>query len=174
MAVAIALFLRTFFVQAYKIPSASMFPTLCVGDHLFAIKFLYGVKLPFTKKKVFWLKRPERRQIIVFRYPGGKKDFIKRVIALPGESVRIEGDKVYVDGEYLKEPYAFYSYRKRRDRKESAQKKEFVLQEGEYFVMGDNRYNSFDSRFWGPLDENLIKGFAFIRYWPPHRWGLIR
>ncbi len=168
IAVILALFIRTFVVQAFKIPSGSMMDTLLIGDHLLVNKFIYGIKVPFVDEKLFPLREPRRGDIIVFRYPlDRKKDFIKRVIAVGGDRVEIRDKVVYVNGKPLDEPYAvfkagtssIFGFRKGRDMDE------VVVPEGHVFVMGDNRDNSHDSRFWGTVDIDEIKGKAFILYW---------
>lgn len=168
IAVVLALFIRTFVVQAFKIPSGSMEDTLLVGDHLLVNKFIYGIKVPFVDGRLLPMSEPERGDIIVFRYPvDKKKDFIKRVIAVGGDTVEIKNRNVYVNDELIDEPYAVYKsgnssyfgFRKGRNMEP------VVVPEGHVFVMGDNRDNSHDSRFWGTVDIDEIKGKAFILYW---------
>jgi len=171
-AIILALFIRTFVVQAFKIPSESMDPTLLVGDHLLVNKMLYSLPAG-TFEETFSPKREIRRHdIIVFKYPmNQERDFIKRVVALSGEKVRIENKRVFIDGEPLDEPFAHFetaprppgthvSFNSRRD-----DMPEMVIPRDHYFVMGDNRDNSHDSRFWGPLPKELIKGRALVIYW---------
>jgi len=168
IAVVLALFIRAFIVQAFKIPSGSMKETLLIGDHLLVNKFIYGIKIPFYDKKVLSLYNPERGDIVVFRYPGDKsKDFIKRVIAVGGDKIEVRNKKVYVNNKLTEEPYAvfkggdqsLFGFQKGRNFGP------FVVPEGQLFVMGDNRDNSHDSRFWGTVDINEVKGKAFILYW---------
>ena len=172
IAVVLALFIRTFIVQAFKIPSGSMEDTLLVGDHLLVNKFIYGIKFPFVDKKFFSFTDPERGDVIVFRYPEDKdKDFIKRVAAVGGDKIEVKDKKVYVNDKPVDEPYAvfksgktsFFGFQKGRDFGP------FNVPKGTVFVMGDNRDNSHDSRFWGgtggTVDVNEIKGKAFILYW---------
>ncbi len=169
IAVVLALFIRTFIVQAFKIPSGSMEDTLLVGDHLLVNKFIYGVKIPFVDEKVGTFNEPKRGDIIVFRYPVDKsKDFIKRVIAVGGDKVEVKNRKVFINDEPAgQEPYAVF---KAGDTLFSGFQKgrnfgPFSVPEGQLFVMGDNRDNSHDSRFWGTVDLNAVKGKAFILYW---------
>lgn len=168
IALILALFIRTFVVQAFKIPSGSMEPTLLVGDHLLVNKFLYGTKIPFTDIKVLPIREPERGDVIVFIYPvDPSKDFIKRVIGLPGDEVEIINKKVYVNGKNIEDPHAHFA-------------EDLILPGGSeprdnfgpvtvpsdsLFVMGDNRDRSYDSRFWGFVKKSEIKGKAFIIYW---------
>lgn len=167
-AIVLALIIRAFVVQAFKIPSGSMIPTLQIGDHILVSKFIYGIGIPFTNKKLFTFKQPNRGDIIVFKYPGDKdRDFIKRVIGLPGESVEIRDKQVFVNDKPLKEPYAIFNDHDiighsgySRDNYERVKVPPHHL-----FMMGDNRDNSMDSRFWGFLDEKNVKGKAFIIYW---------
>lgn len=163
-----ALLIRTFIVQAFKIPSGSMEPTLLVGDYLLVTKFTYGYNIPFTKKRILTFKKPERGDIIVFRYPvDPDKDFIKRVIAVEGDEVIIQNKRVYINGRELVVPSAVY-----RDSyilpKELSPRDNFgpiKVPKDSYFVMGDNRDSSLDSRFWGFVHISDIKGKAFIIYW---------
>ncbi|MFW6134650.1 MAG: signal peptidase I [Elusimicrobiota bacterium] len=183
-AVVIALFVMSFIIQAFKIPSSSMEDTLLVRDHLFVNKFIYGLRSPFNKEKRFLVvKKPKRKDIIVFEYPNNpSKDYIKRVIGLPGERLVIKNKKVYINGELLKEPYAEHKdpnmYSNASYVSESRRKRDnfgpIVVPEEEYFVMGDNRDFSSDSRFWGPLPMRYIKGEAMFIYWPPSRIRIIK
>ncbi|MFW6297529.1 MAG: signal peptidase I [Desulfosalsimonas sp.] len=182
IAVLLALFIRAFVVQAFKIPSGSMEPTLEVGDHILVNKFIYGVKLPITNTSIIPVSKPERGDVIVFEYPvDPDKDFIKRVVGIPGDVVEIKDKKVYVNGR-LADDYPV-KYNGDGVLPESAsQKDEFgpiTVPQGSYFVLGDNRDNSYDSRFWGFVRESAVKGEAFIIYWSWDkenfgvRWGRI-
>ncbi len=164
----LALFVRTFVVQAFKIPSGSMSPTLLVGDHILVNKFIYGVKIPFINKAMIELKKPNRGDITVFICPIDKsKDFIKRVIAIEGDTVEIIDKKVYINGEPVADPYGIYCdslvYPKGIQPRDNLGP--LVVPNGKVFVMGDNRDQSYDSRFWGFVDLSEIKGKAFIVYW---------
>jgi signal peptidase I len=168
IAVVLALFIRGFVVQAFKIPSGSMKSTLLIGDHILVNKFVYGINIPFIDKQIVHFGEPKRDDIIVFRYPQDpSKDFIKRVIGIPGDAVRIENKKVYVNDKLLDEPYAqhvhpevFAGMTSPRDNMAAVR-----VPSHSYFVMGDNRDESHDSRFWGFVDFGAIKGKAFIIYW---------
>lgn len=173
VAVVLALIIRTFFVQAFKIPSGSMEDTLLVGDYLLVNKLVYGVQNPFNGERYLSFRDPERGDIIVFEFPEDtknkslgfweRKDFIKRLIGVPGDTLEVREKKVYVNGELYQIP------------QEVHKNSEFIPQrdtmapvrvpEGMYFVMGDNRDNSFDSRFWGFVPKENVKGLAFIKYW---------
>src|SRR3990167_4929728 len=167
-AIVLALFIRAFVVQAFKIPSGSMIPTLQIGDHILVNKFIYGINIPFTDKKLFTFKEPKRGDIIVFIYPGDEdRDFIKRAIGLPGDTIEIRDKQVSINGKPLKEPYAIFNEHNilgnagySRDNYGPVK-----IPPHHLFVMGDNRDNSMDSRFWGFLDESKVKGRAFIIYW---------
>ena len=166
IAVLIALFIRTFVVQAFKIPSSSMEPTLLVGDYLMVNKFIYGLKIPSTNTKVFQYKKPQRGDIIVFIYPKDhSKDFIKRVIGTEGEKVQIIHNKIYINDRLIDDPWGHFI---RTGWSESLQSMEnfgpVVVPKDSLFVMGDNRDNSLDSRFWGYVDLNAVLGKAFIIY----------
>jgi len=164
MAVLLAFFVRTFFVQAFKIPSESMENTLLVGDFLFANKFVYGAKLPFMNVRLPSVRSPRPGDIIIFKFPGDEKtDYIKRCVAVEGQTVELRGRKLYVDGVLQDEEYAKYHHGSRYGPE--------VVPKGHIFMMGDNRDNSADSRVWGPLDEDLVLGKAMFIYfsWNPSR-----
>ena len=167
-ALVLTLFLRAFVIQAFRIPSASMQDTLLIGDFLFVNKFEYGPKIPFTHIRLPGLRAPRRGDVIVFQFPQDpSKDFIKRCIATGGETVEIRNKQVSVDGVALNEPYtihtdpavkpAGYDYRDNYG--------PFTVPAGEFFMMGDNRDNSNDSRYWGTLNMDLVKGRAIFLYW---------
>lgn len=168
IAILIALFIRAYIVQAFKIPSGSMIPTLLIGDHLLVNKFIYGVHPPFSDKKVLVFEKPKRGDIIVFKYPEDpSRDFIKRVIGIEGDTIEIKNKKVFVNGIELKEPYARYvdSYIHPRELDPRDNFGPVKVPKGKLFVMGDNRDQSYDSRFWGFVDLKDVKGKAFIIYW---------
>jgi signal peptidase I len=166
IAVLIALFVRTFVVQAFKIPSSSMEPTLLVGDYLLVNKFIYGTRIPYTEMKFLPFAEPKRGDVIVFVFPlDPSKDFIKRVIGTEGEKVEIIQNKIYINDKLIDDPWGRY----KRERPEwflQGMEKfgPVVVPKHSLFVLGDNRDNSQDSRFWGFLDVNVVKGKAFIFY----------
>jgi len=175
IAVLIALFIRTFVVQAFKIPSSSMEPTLLVGDYILVNKFIYGIRIPYwdqitgtDKDKKYHWKKPQRGDVIVFIYPEDRsKDFIKRVIATEGEKVDIVGRKIYINDKLLDDPWGVYREKKDWQRElVPTGKYEHVerVPKGHLFVLGDNRDNSADGRVWGFVNVNAIKGKAFIIY----------
>ncbi len=174
LAVFIAFFIiRPFIVQAFKIPSGSMLPTLLIGDHLLVNKFLVGttVEIPFTNVTLFYmpgLRSPERGDIVVFKYPEEpNRDFIKRVIAVEGDIIEGQNKKVFVNGKEANEPYVQYVDRGVRpaslDRRDNFGPE--IVPKGKLFTMGDNRDASYDSRFWGYVDRKELRGKAFIIYW---------
>ncbi len=170
IAVVIALFIRTFIVQAFKIPSGSMLETLQIGDHILVNKFIYGVKIPFTDgKELISGKDPERNDIVVFKYPEDpSKDYIKRVIAVAGDTLEIVNKQVYVNGQLITdEPFAIHKDRRIIPAQFAPRDnlKKIVVPPNKLFVMGDNRDNSHDSRFWGFVDLKAVRGEAFIIYW---------
>ena len=180
IALALALVIRAFVVQAFKIPSGSMEPTLEIGDHLLVNKFIYGIKIPFTSIKLFPLKSPQRGDVIVFIYPPEPdKDFIKRVIGVGGDTVSMVNKKLYINGVEIPDPHAVY--RENTILLGDVQKLDnfgpVTVPEGNLFVMGDNRDHSFDSRFWGfvPLKDVLGKAFGIYWSWNSHestvRWN---
>ena len=167
-ALAIALILRTFVVQAFKIPSGSMENTLAVGDYILVNKFIYGIELPFSDRHLFPVRSPKRGDIAVFEYPEDpSRDFVKRVIGLPGDRVQIVDKKVFINGKRYVNPHEIH--------KDSAvipagvnprdNTAVITVPAGSYFMMGDNRDQSYDSRFWGFVRIGRIKGLAFIKYW---------
>jgi signal peptidase I len=169
IAILLALFIRTFIIQAFKIPSGSMEPTLLIGDHIFVNKFIYGIKIPFLRKTLIPIKNPSRGDIIVFIYPKDEsKDFIKRLIGLPGEKIEIKGREIFINGQRFDDPYGDYSVRNNPG--EPCSFCSTTVPEGHYFVMGDNRNNSQDSRYWGFVPADNIKGKAVIVYWSWPHW----
>jgi len=168
VALLLALVIRTFVVQAFKIPSGSMLPTLQIGDHLLVNKFLYGARLeiPFTQislGRLPGLRAPRAGDVIVFVYPkDASQDFIKRVVAVAGQKVEMRRRQLYVDDVPVDDPFATY----RLGGVEMSQHYgPFVVPEGHVFAMGDNRDESSDSRVWGPVPLENVKGLAFIIYW---------
>ena len=174
VAVILALFIRTFVVQAFKIPTGSMENNLLIGDHLLVNKYVFGPARSWVERVLLPSARPRRGDIVVFKYPEEPdRDFIKRVIGLPGDTLEVRQKKVYVNGEALDEPYAHYM----DAASTAAEHREFIaadvrerfgpvtVPEGQYFVMGDNRDNSQDSRYWGFLPRDYIKGRALVIYW---------
>ena len=175
IALILAGIIRTFIIQPFKIPSGSMEDTLLVGDQLMAVKFLYGMKIPFTNKRILKIRDPKPGDIIVFKYPEDpSKPFIKRCIATGGQKVEIRNKVVYIDGkeQSLPEHAKFIdpkiipnrlnipqNFRKRDNLQE------FIVPDNTFFAMGDNRDNSNDSRFWGFVPYKNISGKAFILYW---------
>ena len=168
VALLLALVIRTFVVQAFKIPSESMLQTLLVGDHLLASKFSYGVKVPFTNYYVYKGSDPQRGEIIIFEYPNDPSvDYIKRIVGVPGDIIEVRNKQLFRNGEAVKESYIRFT---QPDRIEPVRDNfgPVTVPEGKYFVMGDNRDNSLDSRFWGFVDRSAIRAKAWRIYWS---WG---
>lgn len=200
-----------FLVQAFKIPSASMENTLLIGDHLFVNKAVYGFRVPFTKKHFFPFKQVEREDIVIFTFPAAHKeqincgglqygkDFVKRVIGMPGDKVEVRQGRVWLNDEELpQKPYERYEELERVPKEGEYDMMEYqalwkthrldnelgmelrdnfgpvIVPENTYFVMGDNRDNSCDSRFWGPVPRENIKGKAWFIHWPVSRWRIIK
>lgn len=191
IAVIVALLIRAFIVQAFKIPSGSMEDTLLIGDHLLVNKFIYGVKVPFTDTKLVKFKDPKVGDIIVFKFPVDEKiDFIKRVMAVEGDTVEVRNKVLYVNGQKVTtlqaqykdpniysdprgyntfnpaNPQAFFSF---KDNTAGAARRDnmppIVVPPDTLFVMGDNRDESADSRFWGFVEIAKVKGKAMVIYW---------
>lgn len=180
IAIVIALFIRTFVVQAFKIPSGSMKPTLQIGDHILVNKFSYGIKIPYIGKVIFPVGDPQHGDIVVFKFPvDPRKDFIKRVIGAGGDVVEIQDKTVYVNGKPLNHDVGVYT--DPRTIAGSLKPRDnfgpITVPKGALFVMGDNRDESFDSRFWGFVPVRDVSGKAFIIYWSwdseefKVRWG---
>lgn len=172
IAILIALFIRTFIICAYKIPSRSMVPTLLVGDHILVNKFIYGVKIPLLRKTIIPVSAPERGEIVVFIYPNDRsKDFIKRVIGVAGDKIEIKNKKIFVNDQAFKDSYGVFSDHLILPK--SMQPRDnfgpVIVPEKSIFVMGDNRDESLDSRFWGFVNLNDVEGKAFIIYWSWNR-----
>ena len=182
IAVILALFIRTFVVQAFKIPSGSMEDTLQVGDHLLVNKFIFGTAIPFTDKRFFALRDPRQGDVIVFEYPEDpSKDFIKRIVGVPGDVVQGINKHVYVNGKLYQNPHEVHKETDLvpKDQNPRDTFGPIKVPADSYFVMGDNRDRSYDSRFWGFVKKDKIKGLAFIKYWSWDgdnwrvRWGSI-
>ena len=170
-AVILALFVRTWAVQAFKIPTGSMENNLLIGDHLLVNKYVYSPTASAIERTVFPIRDPRRGDIVVFKYPDEpERDFIKRVIGLPGDTLELRNKKVYVNGQPLDEPYVHFL----EPASGASEVTSFDVRERygpvrvpdeQYFVMGDNRDNSQDSRYWGFLPRANIKGRALMIYW---------
>lgn len=187
VALLLAAVVRVFVVQAYKIPSRSMVPTLLVGDHILVNKFIYGIKIPGTDYRMPGLRDPRRGDVVVFVPPDDPtRDFIKRIVALPGDRIEVRAKKVYVNGEPSdQEAHAIHVDERPVGEPaervaESVRDCEFprpgsdvfrdwfgpcTVPPGHYFMMGDNRDQSQDSRFWGYVPMKDIRGKAFVIYW---------
>lgn len=183
LAALIALVVRTFLVQAFHIPSGSMEPSLLVGDYLLVTKFNFGIEIPYTDMRLFADRKPQRGDVIVFLYPvNPSMDFIKRVIGTGGEKVQIIQNRIYINDEMIPDPWGYF----KRDGL-SAEEYESIIEnfgpvvvpQSTLFVMGDNRDNSLDSRFWGFLPLKDVVGKALIIYFSwdsraENPWGKVR
>jgi len=168
IAILLALVIRTYLVQAFKIPSGSMEDTLAIGDHLLVNKFIYGTKIPFMDKTVITLRDPKHGDVIVFEYPEDpSKDFIKRVVGLPGDVVEGRDKKVFVNGKPYENVHEIHKELMVIPKEQNPRDTfgPITVPANSYFVMGDNRDRSYDSRFWGFVGREKIKGLAFIKYW---------
>jgi signal peptidase I len=180
IAVVLALFIRTFVVQAFKIPTGSMEQNLLIGDHLLVNKFVFGPTLGRLEKTLLPMTDIRRLDVIVFKYPEDpERDFIKRVIGLPGDTIELRNKRVYVNGQRLDEPYVYYLEDPPPLPEEMSLSNDLAgvsndprvqygpvtVPPGHYFAMGDNRDNSQDSRYWGFLPRENVKGKALVIYW---------
>lgn len=168
MALLLALFIRTFIVQAFKIPSGSMIPTLAIGDHILVNKLSYGLRIPFLEKYLVDFGSVERGDVIVFIYPEDRsKDFIKRAVGVAGDNVEVREKKLFINGKAVEDSHAhFEGYDPQLGGTVNGDNYgPKVVPEGHVFVMGDNRDRSYDSRFWGYVPLSEVRGKAFLIYW---------
>lgn len=175
IALILALLIRTFVIQAFKIPSGSMIPTFEIGDRIFVSKFIYGARIPLTDIRLPAVRQPERGDIIVFVSPElPKRDFVKRLIALEGETVEIRNGKILINGNQLTGPMSICSnyYYNRGSYGEAGEA--VTVPKGYYFALGDNSANSRDSRYWGFVPKKNLIGKALLVYWPLSRIRIIK
>jgi signal peptidase I len=170
----LAMIIRAFLVQAFKIPTGSMRPTLLEGDVILVDKFSYGAKVPFTNLRLPGIRKMQRGDVVVFIYPEDhKKDFIKRLVGLPGETVEIKNGTLYINDAPLLEPvFNQRYYYNRGDLGQEGQK--IVVPQESFFFLGDNSASSKDSRYWGFVPWKNILGKALLIYWPPQRIRIIK
>lgn len=176
IAFVIAFFVRSFFVQAFKIPSSSMEPTLLVGDHILVNRLSYVVKIPILDKVIFEISKPKRGDVVVFRYPLDRsKDFIKRVIAEGGDVLEIDDRTIYINGKRVDDPWGYYEHGS-NPLEEKGHVGPIMVPQDAYFVMGDNRDKSYDSRFWGFIRKEDLVGKALVIYfsWDWHARSILR
>lgn len=173
IALMLALVIRAFVVQAFKIPSGSMLQTLLIGDHILVNKFIYGtpIDIPFTNITIFRMpgfKKAQRGDIIVFKYPEDpSRDFIKRAIAVEGDMIESRDKRVLVNGKPISEPYVQHTDNSTRMGGMEPRDNfgPYLVPKNKVFVMGDNRDQSYDSRYWGYVDMKELRGKAFVIYW---------
>lgn len=176
IAIGIAVIIRTFIVEPYKIPTGSMEPTLLIGDHILVRKYEYGIRIPLINKYIVWWKKPKRGDVIVFRFPVDQsKNFVKRIIGLPGETIEIRNKQIFINNKPFKDVYGMYSSKEINPNRDNFGP--IVIPSGYYFVMGDNRDRSNDSRMWALelglkydpkyslVEKGLIKGKVYDIYW---------
>lgn len=175
IAIILALFIRAFFIQAFRIPSGSMKPTLQEGDKIMVNKLLFGPKIPFTNYKLPGIREPKGGDIIVFIYPKDrKKDYIKRLVAVGGETVEITNGNILINGKPIKSPpeiLKVYYYNRGRY---GQQGQPIEVPEDNYFVLGDNSDSSRDSRYWGFVPKDNVIGRAIFIWWPPRRIQVLK
>jgi len=175
IAIFIALFIRYFFFEPFKIPSGSMKDTLQVHDRIIVNKFTYGFRIPFTGKRFFGLRDIRRGDIVVFKAPElaspKRKNFVKRVVALPGERVKINDHHIYINGERIESPSTVADRTYYNDSRfgNFGTDREVRVPEGHVYVLGDNSGASRDSRAWGYVPIEDVKGPAIAIWWPPWR-----
>ncbi|MGD0335965.1 MAG: signal peptidase I [Candidatus Omnitrophota bacterium] len=166
--------IRPFIVEAYKIPTGSMRPTLLEGDLIFVNKFIHGARIPFTFVRLPALRKPVRGEVIVFKYPvDPSKNYIKRLVGFPGETVEIKNYTIYIDGRPLTDPpFGERAYYNRGSY--GAEGVKITVPKDSYFVLGDNSASSLDSRFWGFVPYKYLQGGAMVIWWPLSRIRIIR
>lgn len=177
IALFLALVIRAFVVQAFSIPSGSMKPTLLIGDYLLVNKFIYGIRNPFNNEVIIPISEPQRGDIVVFVYPQDpSKDYIKRVVGVEGDRIQIINKTLYVNGQIVETPGAVHTDPVILNQPDDPPRDNFgpaIVPGDHLFVMGDNRDYSYDSRFWGFVPLNALRGKAFIIYWSwdkEHHW----
>lgn len=170
----LAMIIRTFVMQAFKIPTGSMRSTLLEGDLILVNKFIYGAKIPFIDLNLPALRQPKRGDVIIFIYPDSpKKDFIKRLVGLPGETLEIKNGTVYVNDKPLLD--SIFNQRYYYNRGEFGEEgRKIKIPDDNFFVLGDNSASSQDSRYWGFVPRKNILGKALVIYWPPQRIRIIQ
>lgn len=174
IAVLLALIIRSFIVQPFKIPTGSMRTTLIEGDRILVNRFLYGLRIPFTTSRFFKFKHPRRGDVIVFNYPEEpKRAFIKRMIGKGNDEIEIKDGRIYVNAKEFKHPAIKNVYYYNRGDYGLIDQK-IAVPENSYYVLGDNSRSSKDSRYWGFVDDKYLIGKAFLIYWPLNRIRLIK
>ena len=174
VATLLALTIRSFVVQPFKIPTGSMRSTLLEGDRILVNRFVYGLRIPFTTLRFFKLQYPQYGDVIVFNYPEDpKRAFIKRMIAKGGDTVEIKGGAIYINGNKLEHPSVKNIYYYNRGEYGLIDQK-ITVPKNTYYVLGDNSGSSKDSRYWGFVDDKYLIGKAFMIYWPLQRIRLIK
>ena len=176
IALVLALFIRQFIVQAFKIPTGSMRMTLIEGDRILVNKFIYGAEIPLVGTRLPAVRPPQRGDVVVFRYPEDpKKDFIKRLVALPGEAVEIRNGSIYINGVLNKDQLIQNRYYYNRPESDFGKEGQVIkVPEGSYYVLGDNSSSSRDSRYWGFVPKKNMLGKAMAVYWPLNRIRIIK
>jgi signal peptidase I len=166
LAVVVALLVRSSVVEAFWVPSGSMLPTIQIGDHLFVNKLAYGMHLPFIEREVTQWSPLHRGDVVVFTSPVDRNiDLIKRVIAVAGDTVEVRKKRLYINDEEVPDPHASFTDTRPREAVPRDQFGPVTVPPGKFFVMGDNRDQSYDSRYWGFADESDVKGQATFIYW---------
>ncbi|MGB2706038.1 MAG: signal peptidase I [Candidatus Omnitrophota bacterium] len=174
-ALIIALFIRTFIAQPFKIPTSSMVPTFKPGDRIFVNKYIYGARIPFTNIRFPKLREPERGDIIVFTSPVERKKYlVKRLIGKPGDTVEIKKHRLWINGEPVREPQILKSIEYYNRGKYGLSGKYVKVPPDVYYVLGDNSMNSVDSRYWGFVPKKNLAGKVFLIHWPIRRIRVVK
>ncbi len=175
IALILAMLIRTFAVEIYKIPTGSMIPTLLPNDRILVNKFVYGARVPFIGARVPGLRQPKRGDVVVFIYPEDRsKNFIKRLIGLPSETIEIRSGNIYVNGYQNKERLLYNRYYYNRVDSDFGKENQAInIPDDAYYVLGDNSVSSRDSRYWGFVPKKNVLGKAICILWPLNRIRLI-
>ena len=174
-ALIIALFIRTFIAQPFKIPTSSMVPTFKPGDRIFVNKYIYGARVPFTNMRLPKLREPERGDIIVFTSPVERKKYlVKRLIGKPGDTVEIKKRRLWINGKPVREPQVFKSIEYYNRGEYGLSGKHVKVPPEAYYVLGDNSLNSVDSRYWGFVPKKNLAGKVFLIHWPIRRIRVVK
>ncbi|MCE5300628.1 MAG: signal peptidase I [Spirochaetia bacterium] len=176
-AIIIATIIRTLLIQAFRIPTSSMEDNLLIGDHLLANKYIYGTTVPWSDDKLMKFSTPKRGEVVIFRYPEDPRlMFIKRCMGMPGDTIEMKDKVLYINGKMISEPYVYHKDMRVFPANYTVRDNfgPVTVPPGSYFMMGDNRDFSSDSRFWGFLPYKYLRGKAWVVYWPPNRWKVIK
>lgn len=174
IALVIAIFIRTFIAQPFKIPTSSMEPTFVPGDRIFVNKFIYGARIPFVGVRLPKVREPERGDVIVFLSPIERKYLVKRLIGEPGDTVEIKDRKIRINGRSVEQPLVLKGIEYYNAGNYGRERAAIKVPEEHFYALGDNSRNSVDSRYWGFVPKRKLVGKAFLVWWPPNRIRIVK